>query len=198
MTEGSAAGAAALDLSSLDRSRLPAHVGLIMDGNGRWALARNLPRTGGHAAGETALFDCVEGALEIGLSWLSAYTFSTENWSRHPDEVSFLMWFNEDILLRRLDSLADMGVRICFAGDLADPRIPDRNRALMQDAAPTHRLQPPAEPRAGLQLRRSGGDRPRRPGAGGRGIGRAAGSRPRSLRTTSPGACTFPTCPTRT
>ena len=135
MSEGSAAGVPTLDLSRLDRSRLPAHVGLIMDGNGRWALARNLPRTGGHAAGETVLFECVEGALEIGLSWLSAYTFSTENWSRHPDEVSFLMWFNEDILLRRLGSLADMGVRICFAGDLADPRIPDRNRALMQDAA---------------------------------------------------------------
>ena len=76
----------------------------------------------------------MEGALEIGLSWLSAYTFSTENWTRHPDEVSFLMWFNEDILLRRLDSLADMGVRLRFAGDLADPRIPDRNRTLMQDA----------------------------------------------------------------
>ncbi len=134
MREGSAAGTPALDLSGLDRRRLPAHVGLIMDGNGRWAVARNLPRTGGHAAGETVLFECVEGALEIGLRWLSAYTFSTENWTRHPDEVSFLMWFNEDILLRRLGSLADMGVRICFAGDLEDRRIPDRNRTLMQDA----------------------------------------------------------------
>ena len=134
MSDGSAAGPAALDLGRLDRRRLPAHVGIIMDGNGRWAASRNLPRTTGHAAGETVLFECVEGALEIGLRWLSAYTFSTENWTRHPEEVSFLMWFNEDILLRRLGALADMGVRICFAGDLADRRIPDRNRALMRDA----------------------------------------------------------------
>ena len=123
-----------LDLAELDRRRLPAHVGLIMDGNGRWAAARNLPRTAGHAAGEAVLFECVEGALAVGLDWLSAYTFSTENWTRHADEVAFLMWFNEDILLRRLDSLGAMGVRIRFAGDLEDRRIPDRNRELMRDA----------------------------------------------------------------
>lgn len=105
-----------------------------MDGNGRWAKARNLPRTAGHAAGEAVLFDCVEGALAVGLRWLSAFTFSTENWTRHPDEVSFLMWFNEDILLRRLDSLDRMGVKLHFAGDLDDPRIPDRNRTHMRNA----------------------------------------------------------------
>ncbi len=113
---------------------VPVHLGLIMDGNGRWAKARNLPRTAGHAAGEAVLFECVEGALAVGLRWLSAYTFSTENWTRHPDEVAFLMWFNEDILLRRLDALDRMGVRMYFAGDLDDPRIPDRNRAHMQNA----------------------------------------------------------------
>lgn len=123
-----------LDLDRLDPDRVPLHVGLIMDGNGRWAQSRNLPRTSGHAAGESVLFECVEGALSIGLRWLSAYTFSTENWSRHSEEVSFLMWFNEDILIRRLDSMAEMGVRLHFCGDLADPRIPDRNRKLMQKA----------------------------------------------------------------
>ena len=125
---------ARLDLGRLDPDRVPVHVGLIMDGNGRWARARELPRTAGHAAGEAVLFECVEGALAVGLRWLSAYTFSTENWSRDPDEVAFLMWFNEDILLRRLDSLDRMGVRLHFAGDLDDPRIPDRNRAHMEDA----------------------------------------------------------------
>ena len=124
-----------LGLHRLDAGRIPVHLGLIMDGNGRWAAARGLPRTAGHAAGEQALFDCVEGALAAGLEWMSAYTFSTENWRRDPEEVAFLMWFNEDVLLRRLDSLHGMGVRVRFMGGLDDPRIPDRNRRLMADAA---------------------------------------------------------------
>ena len=129
-----AAAADRLDLTMLDTERIPTHLGLIMDGNGRWANARHLPRTAGHAAGEAVLFECVEAAVAVGLRWLSAYTFSTENWARAPDEVSFLMWFNEDILLRRLDSLDGMGVRLRFAGDLADGRIPERNRQHMRDA----------------------------------------------------------------
>jgi undecaprenyl diphosphate synthase len=124
-----------LDLSGLDAERIPRHVGLILDGNGRWANARGLPRTAGHAAGEAALFDTVEGALEIGIEWLSAYTFSTENWSRSEEEVEFLMWFNEDLLTRRRDDLHAQGVRMLFAGDMADPRIPDRNRKHMAEAA---------------------------------------------------------------
>ncbi len=126
--------AARLDLSGLDPERIPTHLGLIMDGNGRWATARDLPRTAGHAAGEAVLFECVEGAVEVGIEWLSAFTFSTENWTRPPEEVAFLMWFNEDVLLRRLDSLDQMGVRLHFAGDLADPRIPERNRRHMRRA----------------------------------------------------------------
>jgi undecaprenyl diphosphate synthase len=124
-----------LDLSGLDPERVPRHVGLILDGNGRWANARGLPRTAGHAAGEAALFDTVEGALEIGIEWLTAYTFSTENWSRSEDEVEFLMWFNEDLLTRRRDDLHAQGVRMLFAGDMTDPRIPDRNRKHMAEAA---------------------------------------------------------------
>ena len=125
---------ATLDLSRLDRAAVPRHVGLILDGNGRWANARGLPRTAGHQAGETALFDCVEGALEIGIEWLTAFTFSTENWNRSDEEVSFLMWFNEDLLLRRRDELNDMGVRVLFAGDLEDPRVPERNRLHMAES----------------------------------------------------------------
>jgi undecaprenyl diphosphate synthase len=123
-----------LDLSRIDPDRVPTHVGLILDGNGRWANARGLPRTAGHIAGETALFDTVEGALEIGIGWLTAFTFSTENWSRDEEEVEFLMWFNEDLLTRRRDDLHAQGVRMRFAGDMDDPRVPDRNRKHMADA----------------------------------------------------------------
>ena len=95
-----------------------------MDGNGRWANARGLHRTQGHAAGEPALFDVVHGALDLGIQWLTVYTFSTENWSRDAYEVSFLMDFNVDLLERRRDELDELGVRVKFLGDLADPRIP--------------------------------------------------------------------------
>ena len=71
-----------------------------MDGNGRWAQQRGLKRTEGHAAGEEALFDAVEGALDLGIEWFTVYAFSTENWKRPVDEVRFLMGFNERILTR--------------------------------------------------------------------------------------------------
>ncbi len=123
-----------LDLSRVDLTRVPQHVGLILDGNGRWANARGLPRTAGHQAGEEALFDTVHGALELGIEWLTAFTFSTENWSRDSEEVAFLMFFNRDLLLRRRDELNELGVRIRFAGDLEDPRIPDENRDHMRES----------------------------------------------------------------
>jgi len=87
-----------------------------MDGNGRWAKQRGLPRTAGHEAGEAALFDVVEGAIEVGVKWLSAYAFSTENWRRSPDEVRFLMGFNRDVIRRRRDEMNAMGVRVRWAG----------------------------------------------------------------------------------
>ena len=87
-----------------------------MDGNGRWAQQRGLPRTAGHEAGEASLLDCVHGAIELGVEWLSAYAFSTENWRRSPDEVRFLMGFNREVLRRRRDELHDLGVRVRWAG----------------------------------------------------------------------------------
>ncbi len=87
-----------------------------MDGNGRWAEARHLPRTHGHEAGEAALFDVVEGAIELGVRHLSAYAFSTENWKRAPDEVRFLMGFNRDVIRRRRDEMHALGVRVRWAG----------------------------------------------------------------------------------
>ncbi len=124
-----------LDLSRVDLDSVPRHIGLILDGNGRWANQRGLPRTAGHLAGEHALFDTVEGALELGVEWVTAFTFSTENWTRSPEEVEFLMWFNEDLLTRRRDDLHRQGVRMLFAGDMDDRRIPDRNRVHMTEAA---------------------------------------------------------------
>ncbi len=87
-----------------------------MDGNGRWAKARGLPRTEGHARGEESLFDTVEGAIEVGVQWLSAYAFSTENWRRSPEEVRFLMGFNRDVIRRRRDEMHELGVRVRWAG----------------------------------------------------------------------------------
>ncbi|MFG2072184.1 undecaprenyl diphosphate synthase [Nonomuraea maritima] len=95
---------------------VPRHVAIIMDGNGRWAKARGLPRTEGHKAGEASLFDVIEGALELGVPYLSAFAFSTENWRRSPDEVRFLMGFNRDVIRRRRDELNAMGVRVRWAG----------------------------------------------------------------------------------
>jgi undecaprenyl diphosphate synthase len=101
---------------AIEADALPRHVAIVMDGNGRWAQQRELPRTKGHEAGEAALVDVVHGALELGLTTLSAYAFSTENWKRSPDEVRFLMGFNRDVIHRRRDELDDMGVRVRWAG----------------------------------------------------------------------------------
>jgi undecaprenyl diphosphate synthase len=95
---------------------VPAHVAVVMDGNGRWAKERGLPRTAGHEAGEHSLFDLVEGAIEIGVQWVSAYAFSTENWRRSPEEVRFLMGFNRDVIRRRRDEMHELGVRVRWAG----------------------------------------------------------------------------------
>jgi len=100
----------------LSKNLIPNHVAVVMDGNGRWAKQRGLPRTAGHEAGEAALFDLVEGAIEIGVKEISAFAFSTENWKRSPEEVKFLMGFNRDVIRRRLDEMHDLGVRVRWAG----------------------------------------------------------------------------------
>ena len=112
----------------VDLERVPRHVGLILDGNGRWANAKGLHRTQGHAAGEPALFDVIQGALDLGVEWLTAFVFSTENWARDGYEVEFLMHFNIDLLQRRRDEMKEQGVRIHFIGDRDDPRVPDALR----------------------------------------------------------------------
>jgi undecaprenyl diphosphate synthase len=100
----------------LSKNLIPNHVAVVMDGNGRWAKQRELPRTAGHEAGEAALFDLVEGAIEIGVKEISAFAFSTENWKRSPEEVKFLMGFNRDVIRRRLDDMHELGVQVRWAG----------------------------------------------------------------------------------
>ena len=120
--------------TEVDFETVPTHVGIIMDGNGRWANSRGLHRTQGHAAGEPALFDVVHGALDLGVKWLTVYTFSTENWSRDAYEVDFLMQFNVDLLERRRDELNELGVRVIFMGDVMDDRVPPILRDRIKDA----------------------------------------------------------------
>ncbi len=103
-------------IPKLKADQIPNHVAVVMDGNGRWAKKRGLARTAGHEAGEAALFDVVQGAIQIGVKELSAYAFSTENWRRSPDEVRFLMGFNRDVLRRRRDEMNSMGVKIQWVG----------------------------------------------------------------------------------
>lgn len=117
-TSQSAIGRASLAMAmpKLNKNQIPNHVAVVMDGNGRWAKQRGLPRTAGHEAGEAALFDVVQGAIQIGVKELSAYAFSTENWKRSPEEVKFLMGFNIDVLRRRRDEMNDLGVKIQWVG----------------------------------------------------------------------------------
>lgn len=98
------------------KGKVPQHVAVVMDGNGRWANQRGLTRVEGHKAGEAALLDVVAGAIQAGVKHLSVYAFSTENWKRSPDEVRFLMGFNREVLRRRRDQLNAWGVRIRWAG----------------------------------------------------------------------------------
>ncbi len=95
---------------------MPNHIALVMDGNGRWANARGLSRIEGHKRGEASLMDVAWGCLDVGVRWLSAYAFSTENWKRSPEEVRFLMGFNRDVIRRRVDELHARGVRVRWAG----------------------------------------------------------------------------------
>ncbi len=101
---------------SIDKQFVPNHVAIVMDGNGRWANQRGLPRTKGHEAGEAALLDVMAGAIEIGVRHVSVYAFSTENWKRSPQEVRFLMGFNKDVLRRRRDIMNEWGIRVRWSG----------------------------------------------------------------------------------
>jgi undecaprenyl diphosphate synthase len=102
---------------------IPTHVAIIMDGNGRWALARGLPRMAGHRAGTENLRRVIEACIEFGIRYLTIYAFSTENWGRPEEEVEGLMKIFEDVIDRELQELHDQGVQLRHIGrlDRLDP-----------------------------------------------------------------------------
>ena len=116
----------------LDPLRLPRHVAVIMDGNGRWARQRGLPRMMGHRAGVEALKRTLRLCSDWGVGALTAYAFSTENWSRPGEEVSFLMTLFERVLARELEALEREQVRIRFLGELEE--LPQGLQNLIADA----------------------------------------------------------------
>jgi undecaprenyl diphosphate synthase len=112
-------------LHQIDRSALPAHIAIIMDGNGRWARKRGLPRVAGHRAGIQAVRDVVEGSAELGIPVLTLYAFSVENWKRPFSEVSMLMQLLKEYLNRELDNIHRNNIRFCAIGrtDELDPTV---------------------------------------------------------------------------
>ncbi len=114
-------------LAEFDAERAPAHVAVIMDGNGRWAEKRGLPRLAGHTAGAKAVREVIAAAIELGVSYLTIYSFSSENWSRPKDEVSGLMTLFVEVLERELVNLHRLDVRVQVIGDTGG--LPDSTAA---------------------------------------------------------------------
>ena len=104
----------------LDSARVPAHVAIIMDGNGRWATAKGLPRAAGHRAGAQAVEEAIACAIECGVRYLTLYSFSTENWMRPRTEVRTLMGLFAEVLLAKMDDLMEWGVRVRVIGHLEE------------------------------------------------------------------------------
>ncbi|BAZ29667.1 undecaprenyl pyrophosphate synthetase [Cylindrospermum sp. NIES-4074] len=116
--------------ADLNSQNLPQHVAIIMDGNGRWAKQRNLPRIAGHRQGARTLKELLRCCKDWGIKALTAYAFSTENWRRPTEEVDFLMLLFERLLRQELAQMHREGVRISFIGDLSD--LPKSLQAEMQ------------------------------------------------------------------
>ena len=115
----------------IDPARVPAHVAIIMDGNGRWAQQHGEPRMVGHANGVRAVREALTGATEIGIKYLTLYAFSTENWNRPQAEVDALMDLLVRTVVSELDELCENGVRLNAIGDLAS--LPAGCRAILED-----------------------------------------------------------------
>ena len=104
-------------IEKIDKNRLPRHVAIIMDGNGRWAKKRGLPRSVGHKKGAEVVKEITRAAGELGVKYLTLYAFSTENWQRDPEEVATLMGLLRDYLKSDLKEIQENGVRIIFIGE---------------------------------------------------------------------------------
>lgn len=129
-------------LASADFARVPAHVAIIMDGNGRWAESRGLPRAAGHRAGAVAIEEAIAASIETGVRYLTLYSFSTENWSRSRDEVRTLMGLFVEVLRSKMNDLMDWGVRVRVIGRLDEmsPRVSNAFRKAMDKTAGNDRL----------------------------------------------------------
>ena len=114
--------------AELDLSRLPKHIGIIMDGNGRWAKKRGLPRTAGHAAGAETFRSIAYYCRDLGIPYLTVYAFSTENWKRPAEEVSAIMDLLRKYLIEALEKMQKDGFRIRFLGDIT--ALPEELRDL--------------------------------------------------------------------
>ncbi len=112
----------------LPANRLPRHVAIIMDGNGRWALSRGLPRVAGHKAGTENLRRIIRASVEFGIKYLTIYAFSTENWGRPVEEVQGLMGILRDVIDRELNELHKEGVQLRHIGRLErlDARLQEK------------------------------------------------------------------------
>src|SRR5258706_14174580 len=112
-------------IPSLPIDQVPEHVAIIMDGNGRWALKRSLPRLAGHHAGTENLRRIIRASVEFGIKYLTIYAFSTENWGRPREEVDGLMRILEDVIEKELNELNEQGVQIRHLGrlDQLSPRL---------------------------------------------------------------------------
>lgn len=118
------------DVESIDMERLPNHIAIIMDGNGRWAKARNLPRSMGHRAGVETLKKTVRECSDLGIRYLSVYAFSTENWIRPKEEISALMDLLVEFLGKELDELHEENVIINYFGDIS--RLPGKCQSILK------------------------------------------------------------------
>jgi undecaprenyl diphosphate synthase len=114
-------------LSKINMKKIPKHIAIIMDGNGRWAKKRNLPRTLGHAAGVEALRDIVKASSQIGVKVLTLYAFSTENWKRPKNEVNALMNLLVEYLKKEVDELHQENVKIITIGDITKLQLKCQN-----------------------------------------------------------------------
>ena len=119
-----------VSLADIDMARIPGHVSIIMDGNGRWAQARGLDRSRGHVAGVDSLREAVTTSVRLGLDVLSVYAFSTENWKRPQEEVNMLMHLFATTLLHELPLFHQENVRLRFFGDLT--ALPEETRKVFQ------------------------------------------------------------------
>ena len=119
-------------LERLDLERLPRHVAVIMDGNGRWAQSRGLPRTAGHKAGIAAVREAILACDELGIGWLTIYAFSTENWNRPRREVDMLMNLFASTMAAELKGLEDHDARVRLIGNLS--ALPDKTRRIFEQS----------------------------------------------------------------